>query len=134
VLEACPDVAEYHFDGKITSWSAFQRAAEAVRPMIGISPDAWLEACRVLTPPGAAIAVAMILQRSDYSSEARTVPHAVPGLSAGSQQKHVNGSPVILSAGGYLRALTDKAEAGEFTPGPMLMALIGQRVKYGKTR
>ena len=41
----------------------------------------------------------------------------------------VNGSPVIVSAGGYLRALTEKARAGEFTPGPMLMALIGQRTK-----
>ncbi|MGL5114880.1 MAG: hypothetical protein ACRC7C_06095 [Beijerinckiaceae bacterium] len=41
----------------------------------------------------------------------------------------VNGSPVIVSAGGYLRALTDTARVGEFTPGPMLMALIGQRTK-----
>jgi replication initiation protein RepC len=33
----------------------------------------------------------------------------------------------IKSAGGYLRGLTRKAEAGEFTLGPMLMALIGTR-------
>ncbi|MGL4635503.1 MAG: replication initiation protein RepC [Beijerinckiaceae bacterium] len=73
VIEACPDVTEYNYGGgKVTTWSGFQRAAEAVRPMIGISPDAWHEACRVLT---------------------------------------------------------DKARAGEFTPGPMLMALIGQRAK-----
>jgi replication initiation protein RepC len=126
VLEACPDVGDYHHaGGKIGSWSHFQRAAEAVRPMIGISPDAWHEACRVLTPVGAALAVAMILQRCDYSSEARTVPGSTPG----STVTVVNGSPVIVSAGGYLRALTDKARAGEFTPGPMLMALIGQRTK-----
>ncbi len=33
----------------------------------------------------------------------------------------------ITSAGGYLRELTRKAEVGEFTLGPMLMALIGRR-------
>jgi replication initiation protein RepC len=126
VLEACPDVKDYHnAGGKIASWSSFQRAAEAVRPMIGISPDAWHEACRVLTPVGAAMAVAMILQRCEYSSEAK----AVPGSTPGSTVMVVNGSPVIVSAGGYLRALTEKARAGEFTPGPMLMALIGQRTK-----
>lgn len=126
VLEACPDVGDYHHaGGKIASWSSFQRAAEAVRPMIGISPDAWFEACRVLTPVGAAMAVAMILQRCEYSSEARMVPGSTPG----STVMVVNGSPVIVSAGGYLRALTEKARAGEFTPGPMLMALIGQRTK-----
>jgi replication initiation protein RepC len=30
-------------------------------------------------------------------------------------------------AGGYLRDLTRRAEAGEFSLGPMLMALIGAR-------
>lgn len=126
VLEACPDVKDYHHaGGRIASWSSFQRAAEAVRPMIGISPDAWHEACRVLTPVGAALAVAMILQRCEYSSEARTIPGSTPGTTL----TVVNGSPVIVSAGGYLRALTEKARAGAFTPGPMLMALIGQRSK-----
>ena len=33
----------------------------------------------------------------------------------------------VVSAGGYLRDLTRKAEAGQFTLGPMLMALIGRR-------
>jgi len=33
----------------------------------------------------------------------------------------------INSAGGYIRGLTKKAEAGEFSLGPMLMALIGSR-------
>jgi replication initiation protein RepC len=131
VLEACPDVADYHHaGGRIVSWSSFQRAAEAVRPMIGISLDAWHEACRVLTPVGAAMAVAMILQRCEYSSEARTLA----GVTPGSLATVVNGSPVIKSAGGYLRALTEKARAGEFTPGPMLMALIGQRSKAKRTR
>jgi replication initiation protein RepC len=33
----------------------------------------------------------------------------------------------IRSPGGYLRALTSKAAAGEFSCGPMVMALIGRR-------
>jgi replication initiation protein RepC len=33
----------------------------------------------------------------------------------------------INSAGGYLRGLTRKAEAGEFSLGPVLMALINGR-------
>jgi replication initiation protein RepC len=33
----------------------------------------------------------------------------------------------IKSPGGYLRALTVKAAAGEFSCGPMVMALIGRR-------
>ena len=38
----------------------------------------------------------------------------------------------ITSAGGYLRELTRKAEVGEFTLGPMLMALIGSRKRDKK--
>ena len=38
----------------------------------------------------------------------------------------------ITSAGGYLRELTRKAEVGEFTLGPMLMALIGGRKREKK--
>jgi replication initiation protein RepC len=34
----------------------------------------------------------------------------------------VQKGPAIASPGGYLRELTRKAEAGEFTLGPMLMA------------
>jgi replication initiation protein RepC len=40
--------------------------------------------------------------------------------------------PPIASPGGYLRELTRKAEAGEFTLGPMLMALIGSRKRDKK--
>jgi len=39
----------------------------------------------------------------------------------------------ISSAGGYLRDLTRKAAAGEFSTGPMLMALIGSRKRPKKT-
>jgi replication initiation protein RepC len=125
VMEACPDVREYAPGGRVKSWSEFLAAAGVVRPMIGISPDAWREAQDVLGQVEAHVVVATILQRSIHSSEAETVPGPAPG----STVVVVNGSPAIKSAGGYLRALTVKARAGEFAFGPVLMALIGQRLK-----
>jgi replication initiation protein RepC len=125
VMEACPDVREYAPGGQVKSWSEFLAAAGAVRPMIGISPDAWREAQDVLGKLEAHVVVATILQRSIHSSEAETMPGPAPG----STVVVVNGSPAIQSAGGYLRTLTDKARAGEFALGPVLMALIGQRLK-----
>jgi replication initiation protein RepC len=44
----------------------------------------------------------------------------------------VQKGPAIASPGGYLRELTRKAEAGEFTLGPMLMVLIGSRKRDKK--
>ena len=38
----------------------------------------------------------------------------------------------ITSAGGYLRALTRKAQSNEFSLGPMLMALIRARNRERK--
>jgi replication initiation protein RepC len=125
VMEACPDVREYAPSGRVKTWVEFLAAAGVVRPMIGISPDAWREAQDVLGHVEAHVVVATILQRSIHSSEAETVPGATPG----STVVVVNGSPAIQSAGGYLRALTEKARAGEFAFGPVLMALIGQRLK-----
>jgi replication initiation protein RepC len=125
VMEACPDLREYAPGGQVKSWNEFLAAAGAVRPMIGISPDAWREAQDVLGKLEAHVVVATILQRSIHSSEAETMPGPAPG----STVVVVNGSPAIQSAGGYLRALTDKARAGEFAMGPVLMALIGQRLK-----
>ncbi len=64
--------------------------------MIGISADAWHRACATMGPEQAATTVADILQRG----------------------------PDIQSPGGYLRALTRRAEAPAFSPGPMVMALL----------
>jgi replication initiation protein RepC len=125
VMEACPDIRDYGPGRKVRTWSDFLAAAGAVRPMIGISPDAWREAQAVLGQVDAHVVVATILQRSIHSSEAESGPGPV----AGSAMIIVNGSPAIQSAGGYLRALTEKARAGKFALGPVLMALIGQRLK-----
>jgi replication initiation protein RepC len=98
VLEACPDIADYA-KGGISNWRDFLAVAAVVRSMLGISPSAWEAAQSVMGEIPAAIVVAAILQRGT----------------------------AIMSAGGYLRELTRKAEAGEFSVGPMLMALISAR-------
>ena len=98
VLDACPDLADY-VKGGISSWRDFLAGVAVVRPMLGISPSAWEEAQTVMGKVPAAVVVAAILQRGS----------------------------AITSAGGYIRGLTKKAEAGEFSIGPMLMALIGSR-------
>jgi replication initiation protein RepC len=98
VLDACPDIIDYSRGG-ITNWRDFVATVAVVRPMLGISPSAWFEAQTAMGEVEASIVVAAILQRGE----------------------------AINSAGGYLRGLTRKAEAGEFSLGPMLMALIGSR-------
>ena len=124
VMEACPDTNDYAGGGRVRTWPQFLEAVATIRPMLGISPDAWNEAREVLGAVEAHIVVATILQRSEYSSE------AAPGGSG----MEVNGSPAIRSAGGYLRALTEQARAGTFHLGPVLMALIGQRLKAKRGR
>jgi replication initiation protein RepC len=93
VLKACPEIVDYAVDG-IGGWRDLMAVAAQVRGYLGVSPPAYEDACHVMGPENAAIVVACILQRA----------------------QHIN------SAGGYLRALTEKARAGEFTVGPMLMA------------
>ncbi|MFD1330204.1 plasmid replication protein RepC [Mycoplana ramosa] len=96
VLRACPEIAMYGPGGAISSWRELMTAAVVVRSMLGVSPSAYQEACEVMGPENAAVAVACILERAG----------------------HIN------SAGGYLRDLTRKAARGEFSLGPMLMALL----------
>ena len=103
VLEACPDIADYARGG-ISNWRDLVATAAVVRPMLGISPSAWEEAQAAMGEAQAAITVACILERS----------------------------AAIHSAGGYLRQLTRKAEAGEFSLGPILMAQINARRRQGK--
>ncbi len=95
VLKACPDISNYA-KGEIASWRDLMGAAVTARPVFGVSPSAYQEACEVLGQERAAIVIACILQRAE----------------------HIN------SAGGYLRVLTDKAKAGEFSLWPMLLAQL----------
>lgn len=104
VLDACPDVKDLMPGGEIRHWRDFLAAAEVARPLLGVSPSAWREACEAMGEVQAAITLAAILQRSDQ----------------------------INSAGGYLRSLTDKAREGKFSTWPMVMALL--RAKLDASR
>ncbi|MER9592288.1 replication initiation protein RepC [Mesorhizobium australicum] len=95
VLKACPEIADYAVDG-IGNWRDLMITAAQVRGYLGVSPSAYEEACHVMGQEVAAIVIACILQRA----------------------QHIN------SAGGYLRVLTEKATAGQFSVGPMLMAAL----------
>jgi replication initiation protein RepC len=109
VIEACPDIFNYiqGRDGQSAlqpSWSQFVKAAELVRAMLGISPDAWYDAVKTMGQADASIVVAAILQKGDE----------------------------VRFPGGYLRALTEKKRGGHFSVGPILMALIGTKLKAMK--
>ena len=98
VIAACPSLKTF-YQGEIRHWHQLFDAACHVRPAMGISASAWEEAQRFMGPEQASIVVAAMLER--FAD--------------------------IRSPGGYLRALTAKAAAGEFSCGPMIMALIGRR-------
>ncbi|MEP3437025.1 MAG: plasmid replication protein RepC [Hoeflea sp.] len=104
VLDACPDLMDLAQGGRIRHWSDFLAAVEVARPMLGVSPSAWREACEAMGEVQAAITLAAILQRSDQ----------------------------INSAGGYLRSLTDKAREGHFSTWPMVMALLRSKLDADK--
>ncbi|MBB4009875.1 plasmid replication protein RepC [Allorhizobium taibaishanense] len=97
-MSLCPQIADYAKDG-IGGWQDILRAADVVRTMLGVSPDAWLKARQAMGDQAAAIAIAVMLERAD----------------------------TIRSAGGYLRTLTEKAEQGQFSVYPMLQALEKSR-------
>lgn len=106
VFEACPDILDYipgqeGQGASPPSWAEFLKAAELVRAMLGISPDAWRDAVETMGQADASIVVAAILQKGDE----------------------------VRFPGGYLRALTEKKREGQFSVGPILMALIGTKLK-----
>ncbi|MCX7329730.1 MAG: replication initiation protein RepC [Hyphomicrobiales bacterium] len=112
------------------SWSEFLAAAGAVRPMTGISPDAWREAQDVLGKLEAHVVVATILQRSIHSSEAETMPGPAPGSTMGWSTAHRRSSPLAaICAPSPTRRGQGSSPWGPVALGPVLMAPIGQRLK-----
>ena len=73
--------------------------------MLGIADAPWHEAVAVMSPERASVALAIILQRCEYSSEATR--------SLNSSIVRIRGKPAIRSAGAYLRKLTQEAKVGE---------------------
>ena len=94
VMRLCGEIQSYA-SGAIRNWSDFGRLCDEVRPMMGISQDAWQEAQQQMGRAEASVVLAAMLER--FSE--------------------------IRSPGGYLRALARKAAEGAFSSGPMVMAL-----------
>ncbi|MFM2280868.1 MAG: hypothetical protein RLZZ444_3099 [Pseudomonadota bacterium] len=106
VLRACPQIADYGPGGAISNWRDMMAAAVVVRSMLGVSPSAYEAASHAMGSENAATAIACILERAGH----------------------------IQSAGGYLRDLTARTERGEFSLGPMLMALLRTNGKSASLR
>jgi replication initiation protein RepC len=98
ILQACPQISDYAQGGPIRGWRDLLTAAVTVRSMLGITPETYQAACESLGRENAAVIIACMLERAT----------------------HIN------SPGGYLRDLTRKGARGEFSLGPMLMALVRQ--------
>ncbi len=98
VLQACPQISDYAREGPIRGWRDLVTAAVIVRSMLGITAETYQAACESLGRENAAVVIACMLERAT----------------------HIN------SPGGYLRDLTRKGARGEFSLGPMLMALVRQ--------
>ena len=97
VLSACPQIRDYARDG-IQDWRDLMQTAGLVRSMLGVSPDAWERARDAMGDINASITIAAILERVGE----------------------------IRSPGGYLRALTDRAEIGQYSVIPVIKALNGE--------
>ncbi|AYD03502.1 plasmid replication protein RepC [Neorhizobium sp. NCHU2750] len=93
-LQRCPQMGDY-VKGGIHDWRDVLAAAELVRSMLGVSPSAWVDARQAMGDRTAAIVIAAMLEKAE----------------------------TIRSAGGYLRELSRKAQAGRFSVRPMLNAL-----------
>ena len=73
--------------GRPPAADEFIRAADRTRSELGISPEAWREACAALSPAWASMAVVIVASRDDAGE-------------------------IHTSAGGYFRKLTDRARLG----------------------
>ncbi|MEQ6204824.1 plasmid replication protein RepC [Sulfitobacter sp. HNIBRBA2951] len=89
LMASCPHFAEMArgSQGFMRDWNDVHRAAAALRPIVGISEDAWNVANRVLGPAVAAASIALILDKSTTGE--------------------------VKSPGGYLRGLVERAQVGE---------------------
>jgi replication initiation protein RepC len=98
ILQACPQISDYAQGGSIRGWRDLVITAVTVRSMLGITPETYQAACESIGRENAAVVIACMLERAT----------------------HIN------SPGGYLRDLARKGARGEFSLGPMLMALARQ--------
>ncbi|WP_420864000.1 plasmid replication protein RepC [Algirhabdus cladophorae] len=89
LMASCPHFADMArgTQGYMKDWNDVHRAAAALRPIVGISEDAWNVANKVMGPAVAAASIALILDKSTDGE--------------------------VKSPGGYLRGLVERAQIGE---------------------
>ncbi|MEM6371302.1 MAG: plasmid replication protein RepC [Pseudomonadota bacterium] len=95
VLRAVPEALVYA-QGPVDSFGDLARLGAFLRGMIGISPSAWEDAVGVMGPEVAGITVCCLVKRIDD----------------------------IRAPGGYLRTLTQQAQAGKYSVSRVVMALM----------
>lgn len=103
VMAACPTLKEWSGLLYVRDWDDLFRAAQAVRPALGISPSVWQDAIDAMGETGAAVTMATILQRTEDG--------------------------VIRNPGGYLRTLVAEAMDGKFSPAPIVVSLLKARAR-----
>lgn len=103
VMAACPSLKEWSGLLYVRDWDDLFRAAQTVRPALGISPSAWQDAIDAMGETGAAVTMATILQRTEDG--------------------------IIRNPGGYLRTLVAEAIDGKFSPAPIVVSLLKARAR-----
>ena len=95
--------------GRPPTADEFFQAANQTRSDLGISPEAWREACSALSPEWASMAVVVVASRDDAGE-------------------------IHTSAGGYFRKLTDRARAGTLNLAGSLWGVIERNEKLHVAR
>lgn len=89
ILQACPEFTSWArtLGGYVRDWRDFARVSSELRPMIGISENAWAVAEAQMGKPTAAAALALVFDKFNTGE--------------------------VTSPGGYLRGMVEKSRAGE---------------------
>ena len=99
VLRACPEIKHYGPGGSIKSWRDLVVAGSILGSMLQINQLGFKAACRSMGPENTAIVIAYIYERGGD----------------------------VKSAGAYLKDLSRRACAGQFSVAPMLLSLLRAR-------
>ncbi|MFJ1311342.1 plasmid replication protein RepC [Agrobacterium sp. P15N1-A] len=99
VLRACPEIKHYGPGGSIKSWRDLVAAGSILGSMLQINQLGFKAACRSMGPENTAIVIAYIYERGGD----------------------------VKSAGAYLKDLSRRACAGQFSVAPMLLSLLRAR-------
>ena len=104
VLRACEEIHLYGPGGSIKTWRDLLVATSVLRSMLQISPSTFREACLVMGPENAGIAIACIFEKGGQ----------------------------INSAGAYLRDLCRRATQRQFSVKPMVAALLRSKANLSR--